>query len=95
MTTALDKLKRTKWFRDRPLVIQKAHDIWSPGDGYLVDNRLVYLIGFAETDESDESGDPHDLMLMLSDIDPSVDYDGAVAKYFKVCAKHFTQQTVQ
>jgi hypothetical protein len=95
MPTPLDKLKRTKWFRTRPLVVQKAHEIWSPGDGYLVNDKLVYLIGFTETEESDKSGDPHDLMLILSDIDPCVDYDGAVAKKFNVCAKHFKQQSIQ
>ncbi len=95
MTTALDKLKRTKWFRDRPLVVQKAYDIWSPGDSFLVDGKSCYCLGHTETEDSDKSGDPYDLMLILSEFDPIVDYDKARANIFRICAKHFKKATVQ
>jgi len=91
----LDKLKRTHWFRTRPLVVQKAHDIWSPGDKFLIDDEMVYLIGFSETEDSDNSGNPHDLMLILSKIDPTLDYEGAINNVFRICARHFKSVTVQ
>ena len=87
--TVMDKLKRTKWFRTRPRVVQRAHDIWSPGDNFLVEGEICYLLGFGETKESDSSGDPYDLMLILTKVDPTVDYDKAREESFRVCGKHF------
>lgn len=91
MTTLMDKLKRTKWFRTRPLVVQKAHDIWSYADRFQIHGEEFYLLGFAETDDSEKSGDPYDLMLILSEVDPTKDYDRAMANKMRMCARHFVK----
>ena len=82
-------IKGTEWYKSRPKVVQKAMLIWLPGDKFQIEGRILHLVGFSETDEAEKSGDPYDLQLMLSEINPNENYDGACHSVERFCAKHF------
>lgn len=62
-----------EWFASRPAIIRKLAEEFPPGSSFLIDGREMFLLGYGEA----EAG--KDCMLVISEIDPSVDYDAAVA----------------
>lgn len=84
-----EDFRETEWFKSRPPIVQKAFFIWRIGNVYQVQGKNCYLLGFTETDTSKKTDDPKDLMLILTELNPAIDYDKAMAEKFLVCARHF------
>ena len=76
------------WLRTRPPIIQVASEFWPLESLVVVDNEHMRVFGWTETTESKLTGDPQDLMLILTDGDPFTDYDDAFARRIYVCARH-------
>jgi hypothetical protein len=92
----LEDLKKTRWYKSRPVAIQKAIEIWMPGDQFIMDNgEIMYLLGYAETSKSEMSNDPNDVQLILTKISPSESWEecNKSENKFYVCAKHFKKVT--
>lgn len=71
-----------RWIASRPVIIQQAAKKWPLGTVLHVDGRELHLIGWAETEQADE------VSLILSPIDPTVDYEGALREKVYVCSHH-------
>jgi hypothetical protein len=67
-----------EWLATRPECVQKLAARHRLGARYNVDGVTHWLIGYTEND-----------MIIVSPIDPSVDYDGANENRVHICASHF------
>ena len=76
------------WIRTRPAIIQVASLLWPIESIVVVDNVHMHILGWSETEDSERTGDPQDLMLILTPEDPCTDYDGAYARRIFVCGRH-------
>lgn len=85
-------IRRTKWFRTRPVVVQKAIFLWPVRTRVTLEGAPTpyFVVGYTETQESKKTKDPFDLMLILSPIDPSDDYDASIDPdtVIRICARH-------
>jgi hypothetical protein len=71
-----------EWISDKPEEIKKSAGKFPVGSTFDIRGTLHHLIGFTE------SGD-----LIVSEIDPFEDYDGAIAGKKYVCADHFQEES--
>lgn len=69
------------WVASRPPEIRALVAEFRPGLAVSVDGERHYVIGYNEGD-----------MLIVSPINPCVDYDGALADKVYVCAAHFREE---
>jgi hypothetical protein len=65
-----------EWYMSRPEPIRALVRRYPPGSHAVVHGRPAYVISYFEEG------------LSMSHVDPSVDYDKAVAERFFVCADH-------
>ncbi len=65
------------WLATRPECVQKLAAEFPMGDVFCLGGRILYLLGWNESD-----------MLIVSAIDPAVDYDRANESREYLCAKH-------
>ena len=87
-----DAFYETEWYKTRPPIIKRALEIWCIGDELFLEDTIYYIMGYTETSDSDKSNDPYDIMLIISPLDPSVDYDLAKEKSLRVCVKHLRKE---
>lgn len=71
------------WIASRPPAIRALAKRFPVGDIFLINGVGHFLIGYAESEK------PGDEMLIVSPIDPTDDYEAAMAAKVHVCAKHF------
>ena len=76
------------WIRTRPSIIQVASLLWPIESIAVVDNVHMQILGWAETEDSKRTGDPKDLMLILTAGDTFTNDDDALARRIYVCASH-------
>lgn len=88
----MQELRETEWYRSRPDIIKQAIEKWPVNSVVLMpnDDRLFYLIGYSETSVSEITGDLDDVALIVSPVNPLVDYLGARSKQLVICSKHLT-----
>jgi len=68
-----------EWLKTRPECVQKLAEEFPLGSKFTGPNgEPLHLLGYTETDE-----------LILSNIDPTVDYEGANANKLYSCAGHY------
>ena len=65
------------WLGSRPESVQKLAAEFPIGTVVKHDGKNLHLLGYNESD-----------MLILSEIDPHVDYDGANESKVYICAEH-------
>lgn len=78
------KRMMAEWMKTRPQNVQdfaKAHPL-EPGDKVDCDGEILHFIGYGE-DEEGRVG------LLVTHIDPLVDYDAAVEARQQICPDHF------
>jgi len=66
-----------EWLKTRPPCIQALAAEFPLDYLVLLDGRVHYILGYTEGD-----------MLMLSPVDPGVDYEAAMARMIYLCASH-------
>lgn len=67
-----------KWLSTRPKAIQEAGLRYRPGQELMLHGKKYYVIGFGEVDGEFAS-------LLVSKIDPTLDYEGAIATKQRIC----------
>lgn len=67
-----------EWMASRPECVRALAKRHKLGDLYEVEGKTHWLIGYTENN-----------MLILSPVDPGIDYDGSFAARIYVCAKHY------
>ena len=92
MSKISQEILDSDWYKTRPEIIKKAMEIWEFGDTYITPDGIIYLLGFSETEESEESNDPYDLQLIVTDIDPTENYERAMEHKKYICARHFRME---
>lgn len=73
-----------EWLKTRPQNVQdfaKAHPI-EPGDMVNCDGEIIHFIGYGEYEDGRVG-------LIVTHIDPSVDYEAAVEARQQICPDHF------
>lgn len=65
------------WLATRPESVRRLAAEFPLGSSFAVDGERLYLLGYTEED-----------MLIVSPVDPAVDYDGANASKKYLCASH-------
>ena len=83
------------WLSTRPPIIQEAAVLWPMSMRLSHEGEVVTLLGWTETRESEQSGDPHDLMLIFTPGDPWVDYEDAHRRKVYLCARHVPEVVCQ
>lgn len=78
---AKDEGRFQDWLRGRPEQIQAVARRWHPSTCFETPDGILHVVGYGETD-TDE------VMLILSLIDPAVDYRRACEEVIRVCASH-------
>lgn len=66
-----------EWIASRPECVQRLIQEFPPMTRVIVDGRMLFVFAYTESDE-----------ILVSPINPSVDYEGAVASKEVICAKH-------
>ena len=66
-----------EWLATRPEFIQKLAAEFPLGSMFELDGATMFLVGYGEPDH-----------LLISHINPSVDYDGALESRVVLCASH-------
>lgn len=85
---AKDEERYQHWLRGRPAQIQAAARRWHPGTYFETPDGILHVVGYSETD-TDE------VMLILSPIDPALDYRRACKEVIRVCASHLDNIQIQ
>lgn len=70
--------EKDEWISSRPESVRKLIEEFPLGSVFNVKDTTLYLVGYTE-----------DEMLIVSEINPSVDYEGATANKKYLCADHF------
>lgn len=73
------------WMQSRPACVRRTLERFPPNTKFRIDGKLHYLVGAQEADPIGEGFGP----LLLSPINPMVDYDAAIAARIVLCADHF------
>ena len=66
------------WGLARPKSVRRLMRKFTPGDSLEIHGQQYWLLGFTEGQD-----------LIVSQVNPSEDYDGALASREHVCADHF------
>lgn len=66
-----------KWLKTRPECVQKLAIEFPFGSIFIHDEKRLYLLGYTENDS-----------LVVSEVDPFDDYDGARESQSYLCADH-------
>jgi hypothetical protein len=66
-----------EWLETRPESVRKLAAEFPLGSSIINGDDVFYLLGYTEND-----------MLIISDINPGVDYEGALENTQYVCASH-------
>lgn len=75
------------WLATRPPAVQALGKQFPIGTRFIgVNGRLLYLVGYSETGEGGA-------VVKVSQIDPAVDYDGALASTQHLCNEHLKLKT--
>ncbi len=70
--------EKDEWLASRPESVQKLIAEFPLGSVFNVKDTTLYLLGYTEND-----------MLIVSEVNPSVDYEGANENKKYLCAGHF------
>lgn len=66
-----------EWLKTRPASVRKLAAEFPKGTTFRLDGVTMYLVGYTEGDS-----------LLVSPIDPEVDYGGALDARRRICAPH-------
>lgn len=78
--TAEQQTKWAEWLADKPPAIQKMATLYPPGTKFRLHGKIVHVVSYQQYD-----GDGETAGVGVSEIDPNVDYPGAVASAELVC----------
>jgi|HubBroStandDraft_4_1064222.scaffolds.fasta_scaffold00029_13 hypothetical protein len=72
------------WLATRPPMIQAAFKRFPPGTRLYKDGKALWMVGIKEGEDGEFAG------LLVSNINPSDDYEGATQNTQFVCSDHFS-----
>lgn len=76
-------MNMTEWIASKPECVRKLIDEFPPFSVFALDGVTWYLIGWTESDR-----------LIVSRVDPHVDYETAMASREHICAQHLRDKGV-
>lgn len=76
-----------EWLASRPACVQELAKRFPLGSTFMVKGEKHYLMGYTENE------DPEEQCLILSPINPSIDYEASKAASIYAHARHFERYT--
>ena len=85
----IDREAFDAWVATRPESIQRLAREFPVGSVFVLPGRTLHLVGYAEAAESGSD------FLLVSEVDPHVDYEAAFASREPLCPEHVRRWTVR